>query len=63
MIRSKVNGNVLTFINTEDKTSYIVLNILKTENQRSGAAREERVTVVETREDESRDQCSSSFSS
>ena len=30
----------------EDKTSCIVLNFLKTENQRSGAARKERVTVV-----------------
>ena len=39
---------MLTFKNPEDKTSCIVLNLLKTENQRSGAAREERVTVVET---------------
>ena len=35
---------MLTFRNPEDKTSCIVLNLLKAENQRSGAAREERVT-------------------
>ena len=35
---------MLTFRNPEDKTSCIVLNLLKTKNQRSGAAREERVT-------------------
>ena len=58
-----MRGNMLTFGNPEDKTSCIVLNLLKAENQRSGAAIEERVTVVKTREDESRDQCSSSFSS
>ena len=58
-----MRGNMLTFGNPEDKTSCIVLNLLKAENKRSGAAREERVTVVKTREDESRDQCSSSFSS
>ena len=40
--------NVFTFRNPEDKTNCIVLNLLKTENQRSGAAREERVTVVKT---------------
>ena len=40
--------NVLPFRYPEDKTSCIVLNLLKTENQRLGAAREERVTVVET---------------
>ena len=39
---------MLTFRNPEDKTSSIVLNLLKTENQRSGAAREERVTLVNT---------------
>ena len=39
---------MLTFRNHEDKTSCIVLNILKTANQRSGAAIEERVTVVKT---------------
>ena len=44
----KVRGNMLTFGNLEDKTSCIVLNLLKAENQRSGAAREERVTVVNT---------------
>ena len=38
---------MLTFRSPEDKTSCIVLNLLKPENQRSGAAREERVTVVE----------------
>ena len=54
---------MLTFRNPEDKTRCIVLNLLKTKNQRSGAAREERVTVVKTRKDESRYQCSSSFSS
>ena len=59
----KMRGNMLTFGNPEDKTSCIVLNLLKTENQRSGAAGEERVTVVKTWEDESRDQCSSIFSS
>ena len=48
MKRSKVRGNMLTFRNPEDKTSCIVLNLLKTKNQRSRAAREERVTVVET---------------
>ena len=37
---------MLTFRNPEDKTSCIVLNLLKMENQRSGAARKERVTVV-----------------
>ena len=39
---------MLTFRNPEDKTSCIVLNLLKTENQRPGAAREERVTVIKT---------------
>ena len=39
---------MLTFINPEDKTSCIVLNLLTKKNQRSGAAREERVTVVKT---------------
>ena len=44
---------MLTFRNPEDKTSCIVLNPLKTENQRSGAAREERVTVVRMKADTS----------
>ena len=44
-----MKGNVLTFRNPEDKTSCIVLNLLKTENQRSGAAREERVAVVKAK--------------
>ena len=48
MKRGKVRGSMLTFRSPEDKTSCIVLNLLKTENQRSGAAREDRVTVVET---------------
>ena len=43
-----MRGNMLTFGNPEDKSSCIVLNLLKTENQRSGAAREKRVTVVKT---------------
>ena len=42
----KVNGNVLVFRNPKYKTSCIVLNILKTKNQRSGAYRKEIVTVV-----------------
>ncbi len=46
--KDKVRGNMLTFRSHDDKTSCIVLNLLKTENQRSGAAREDRVTVVET---------------
>ena len=37
--------NMLTFRNHEATTGCIVLNLLKTENQRSGVAREERVTV------------------
>ena len=37
---------MLTFRNPEDKTSCIVLNLLKTKNQRLGAAREEGVAVV-----------------
>ena len=45
---------MLTFKHPEDETSCAVLNILKTENERSGAAREERVKVVKTRKDESR---------
>ena len=41
--------NVFAFRNSEDKTScIIVLNLLKMENQRLGAAKEERVTVVNT---------------
>ena len=48
MKRSRLKRNALPFRNPEDKTSCIVLNLLKTENQRSGAAREERVTVVKT---------------
>ena len=37
---------MLTFRNPEDKTSCIVLNLLKTENhQRSGPARKEGFTV------------------
>ena len=49
MKRNQVEGNVLVFRNPEDKTSCIGLNVLvKTENQRSGEAREERVTVVKT---------------
>ena len=48
MKRGKVRGNVLTFRNHEDKTSCVVLNLLKTDNPRSGAAREVRVTVVNT---------------
>ena len=46
--RGKVRGNVITFRNPEDKTSCIVLNLLKTENQRSVAARTERVTIAKT---------------
>ena len=39
--------NVLVFRNyEEDLTSCIVLNILKTENQRLWAGRKERVTVL-----------------
>ena len=46
MRRSKVKGNVLVFRNhEEDRTSCIVLNILKTENQGLWAARKERVAV------------------
>ncbi len=48
MKRSRLKRNALPFRNPEDKTSCILLNLLKTENQRSGAAREERVTVVKT---------------
>ena len=48
MKRGKMRGSMLTFRSPEDKTSCIVLNLLKTENQRSGAAREDRVKVVET---------------
>ena len=48
MKRGKVGGSMLTFRSPEDKTSCIVLNLLKTDNQRSVAAREDRVTVVET---------------
>ena len=40
---------MLTFRDPEDKTSCIVLNLLKTENQRSGAAREERVSLQSSR--------------
>ena len=36
---------MLTFKNPEDKTSCIVLNLLKTKNQRSGPARKEGFTV------------------
>ena len=48
MKRSKVKGNMLTFRNPEEKTGCIVLilNLLKTGNQRSGAAREQIVTPV-----------------
>ena len=50
MRRSKVKGNVLVFRNhEEDRTSCIVLNILKTENQVLWAARKERVTVQYSR--------------
>ena len=33
-----MRGNMLTFGNPEDKTSCIVLNLLKAENQRSGGS-------------------------
>ena len=46
--KDKLRGNMLTFRSPDDKTSCIVLNLLKMENERSGAAREDRVTVVET---------------
>ena len=49
MKRSKAKGNVLTFRNPEDKTSCIVLNLLKTKNQRSGAAREESYSSRDVR--------------
>ena len=39
---------MLTFRNPEDKTSCIVLNLLKTNNHRSGPARKEGVQVVKT---------------
>ena len=40
---------MLTFGNPEDKTSCIVLNLLKTENERSGAAREESYSSQDVR--------------
>ena len=45
-----MKGNVLVFRNhEEDRTSCIVLNILKTENQGLWAARKDRVTVLYSR--------------
>ena len=50
MRRRKLKGNVLVFRNREeDRTSCIVLNILKTENQGLLAARKERVTLQYSR--------------
>ena len=48
MKRSNAKENVLAFGNREDKTSCIVLNLLKTDNQRSGKARKERMSVDKT---------------
>ena len=48
MKRGKVRENMLTFGNPEDKTSCIVMNVLKAENQSSGAAKEERQTDRQT---------------
>ena len=41
----QLNGNVIAFKNLENKTSFIVLNLSKTDNQISGAVRKVRVTV------------------
>ena len=48
LLYGQMNDVRRMFRNPEDKMSCIVLNLLKTENQRSGAAREERVAVVKT---------------
>ena len=44
-----LNVNVLAFRNFENKTSWIVLNLLKTDNHISGALRKERVIYVSLR--------------
>ena len=49
-MRSKVKGNVLVFSNhEEDRTSCIVVDMLKTENQGLWAARKERITAQYSR--------------
>ena len=41
-----LNVNVLAFRNFENKTSWIGLNLSKTDNHISGAVRKERVMLV-----------------
>ena len=41
-----LNVNVLAFRNFENKTSWIGLNLSKTDNHMSGAVRKERVMLV-----------------
>ena len=45
MKRSNAKENVLAFGHREDKTSCIALNLLKMENQLSGEAIKERMSV------------------
>ena len=48
-VRARVRACVLAFRNFENKTSWIVLNLLKTDNHISGALRKERVIYVSLR--------------
>ena len=59
MKRGKMKRNVLRFRNSEYQASSIILNNLQTVSERLRTASEKRITVIEAREDEGRNESGS----